>query len=291
MSDPEPVHTFPKLPRKSEAALPFAAGPRLHKPSRYSVPAIDKALDVLEALADDSVPQSLTALSRKLKRTSSELFRVFDSLLQRGYVIRDDLSGSYSLSLKLYELSHVHSPVDRLLKAAELPMHQLAVQVRESCHLSILNDGKLLVLAQAESPEPLRLSVEVGRAFSALRSTSGRLLLAMLPPATLEELLAHEPDWPAMTKRNRTKLQSELRAIGQDGYYVADSQTRPGMKDIAVIVGSRRAGFVGTLCIPCLLGGRDQEGIRLLLGALQEIAEKINRTLGIGAGTAAEGTK
>ena len=79
--------------------------------SKYHVPALEKGLDILETLASSAVPQSLSELARSLHRSSSELFRMLDSLERRGYILKDLVSGNYRLSLKLYELAHTHSPV------------------------------------------------------------------------------------------------------------------------------------------------------------------------------------
>jgi DNA-binding IclR family transcriptional regulator len=112
------------------------------KPS-YFVPALEKGLDVLEALASASGPQTLTELARDLDRSSSVLFRIIDALEKRAYIARDPVSGTYHLTLKLYELAHTHSPADQLLKAATFPMRVLADTIHESCHLSVLAHGKL----------------------------------------------------------------------------------------------------------------------------------------------------
>ena len=112
------------------------------KPTNF-VPALEKGLDVLEALASAPDPQTLTELARALDRSSSVLFRIIDALEKRAYIARDPVSGTYHLTLKLYELAHTHSPVDQLLKAATFPMRVLADTIHESCHLSVLAHGKL----------------------------------------------------------------------------------------------------------------------------------------------------
>jgi DNA-binding IclR family transcriptional regulator len=57
--------------------------------SGYFAPALEKGLDVLEALAVARTPQTLAQLARTLNRTSSELFRMIDALEKRFYIIRD----------------------------------------------------------------------------------------------------------------------------------------------------------------------------------------------------------
>ena len=117
----------------------------------YHVPALDKGLDILECLAAHQSPLTQAQLARALEKKASELFRMFICLERRGYIQRDPLSGAYSLTLRLFELGHTHSPYQGLLQAAARPMSSLAEEVGESCHLSVIHRGKLLVLAQEES--------------------------------------------------------------------------------------------------------------------------------------------
>ena len=67
----------------------------------YSVPALEKGLDILEALSASSQPQSLSGLAHLLERNSNEIFRMLNLLERRNYVLRDE-SGGYRLSLRMY---------------------------------------------------------------------------------------------------------------------------------------------------------------------------------------------
>lgn len=250
---------------------------------KYNVPAVEKALDILEALAVTATPQSLADLARTLNRTSSELFRMLTVLERRAYVLRDPQSDGYSLSLRLYELAHTHSPVDQLLRAASQPMRALADSVRESCHLSVMHRDQLLVLMQMESPEKLRLSIEVGARFEPLHATSGRLLLAMLPEEERETLLEANAAFERLSRKEQERIRVELSSIHESGYAIASSETRAGMKDIAVAIGNHAIGVTAALTIPCLLGGRDERDLHRLRLALQRCAAQITAALGLTA--------
>jgi DNA-binding IclR family transcriptional regulator len=265
------------VPVKRKAATRSDAGPK------YNVPALEKGLDILETLSAASVPMSLSELAAELNRTSSELFRMLVVLERRAYVTRDAASGNYRLSLRLYELAHTHSPVDQLLQAASLPMRQLTEQVRESCHLSILNRGQLVILQHVESPEKIRLSVEVGAQFSPIHTNSGRLLMAFLRPEELSELLESDSEARALTNREKTRVLGQLERIRSDGHFISDSETRPGMKDVSVPVGQPHVGLLAALCIPCLLGGKDEPGQRKILRSLGDCARRIRENLGFSA--------
>ena len=90
---------------------------RKKKSPDYHVPALEKGLDILEALAFAPVPLSHSDLARSLDRTSSELFRMLSTLEKRGFIEKDPISGKFHLTLRLYELAHTHSPVEKLLAA------------------------------------------------------------------------------------------------------------------------------------------------------------------------------
>lgn len=246
----------------------------------YSVPALDKGLDVLEALASSAKPLTLAELSRTLQRSSSALFRTVDALEKRSYIVRDPLSGAYRLTLRLYELAHTHSPLDDLLRASLFPMRELSGQVGETCSLAVLNRGKLVVVAEELSRERVRLSVEIGSQVPPLRTVSGRLLVAFLEPSEQESFLRADADYNALSEDRRKLLLDELRTIQQTGHIVAQSDFRVGL-DLAALVGNPSSGVTASLAIPCLAGGRNEGREMELLDTLRQCAHAITRTLGL----------
>lgn len=250
------------------------------KPRRqpiYTVPALEKGLDILETLASAQAPHSLTQLARRLDRTPSELFRMLAVLESRSYIVRDPLSEGYSLTLKLYELAHTHSPVDHLLKAALIPMRELAAEVRESCHLCVLSGSMLLVIAQAESPEPVRLSVEVGDRVPPLLTASGRVLAAFLDPDSQQRLLNAEA---SLSKRERADLMTQLTDIRKRGHLLAASTRRSGL-DLSCIVGNPGAGVLAALGVPFLPGSANDGRESKLIPVVQGCADRITAALGL----------
>lgn len=248
---------------------------------KYHVPALEKGLDILEALAATATPQSLSDLARSLNRSSSELFRMLDCLERRGYIARDADSGNYRLTLKLYELAHTHSPVEQLLHFAERPMQQLAQTLRESCHLSILQHGKLIVLAQAESPTRIRLSVEVGGQFPAIHTASGRLLLAYLIPEERRLFLAEDPEYRRLTEAQQQECLARIAEIERLGYSTIKNETHIGVSDTAVLVGNPRADVVAALTVASLSGAQTPDTESRILGELQACARTITVAMGV----------
>ncbi len=208
------------------------------RPAAYEVPALEKGLDVLELLSRQRSPMSLAQIASALKRTRNELFRMLNCLEHRGYLVREAGSGAYSLSLRLFEMAHTHSPIERLIKAAGAPMRELSQRLVESCHLSVIREGELLVVLQADSPAPVRVSVEVGSRFPLAKTVSGRLLLAQLPEDELRR-----------TTRDSRSLLAQLGKIRRHGFSEAADETFVGLHDLAVPVGHPSLGFCAALAV------------------------------------------
>lgn len=248
--------------------------------TKYSVPALEKALDVLEYLSEQAVPLTQAQLARALKRQAGEIFRMLACLESRGYLRREPATGAYSLTLKLFELSRTHSPYELLLKVAQPLMRALAEELRESCHLSVIHHGRVLVLAQAESPKPFRLSVEVGSLHSPMHTASGRVLLGYMEETDREEILARERDWQGEKAAGRAAFLKRLATIRSRGYERAEGERFVGALDIGVPVGSPYSSMQAALTIAMLKekGGSSVDG---MLPALQHCAAAIALQAGL----------
>lgn len=250
------------------------------KPPNYPVPALEKGLDVLETLATAAVPQSLAEIAAALGRNSNELFRMLNCLEQRGYIMRGADSGKYSLTLKLFSLTHAHSGIEKLLRTARLPLRGLTEKVRESAHLSVLDRDRLVVVAQQESPERVRLSVEVGGVFDPTATASGRLLLAHAGDEWREQACAGSPSWKGLSSRAKAAWLESLQEIRKTGLSFATSETIEGVRDTATLVGNPACGVMAALAVTRLVRRGRRSDDAELVAAVRATAREITESLG-----------
>lgn len=251
------------------------------KESKYNAPALDKGLDILEYLSSQSTPQSQTDIAAGIDKSANEIYRMLTTLEGRGYILRDEISGKYRLSLKLYHLSHRHSPIDELRRAAQYPIEELAYQIRQSCHMSILYMSKVLVIMHAKSPEPIALSVEEGNTFPLALTGSGKVFLAYMSESVLKESLK-EHHLDDLTKSQQEKFFETLRKIKKDGYYIKRSELAEGVVDIAVPVSIATQGVTACLTVSRLTTLNMNKGIENaeILAEALKCAEKIRGRIG-----------
>ena len=248
----------------------------------YTAPALEKGLDVLELLATEGEGLTQGAIAQRLGRSAPELFRMLSVLQRRGYLERRS-DGCYHLSLRMFELAHQHPPVNRLLEAALPEMRELAEATRQSCHLVVHFDGRIVVVAQVDSPEPMGFRVRLGSHYP-MRMDRGspRVLAAFQPPAMQEKLIA---EIVANSERPVTaaRIRSELAKLAQQGMHSAASGTAAGVTDLCAPVFDHRPGAAAALAVPFLPQKYVDVDVEDACRELLATARRISAQLGAGA--------
>src|SRR5688500_8189480 len=85
---------------------------------KYSAPALEKGLDVLELLASRDTPLTMSQIASELDRSVSELFRMVDALVRRGYLAPAESGDGFQLTNKLFALGVARAPARSLLEDA-----------------------------------------------------------------------------------------------------------------------------------------------------------------------------
>ena len=250
---------------------PLAAG----EASTYQAPAVDKALDILELLGDASQGMSLTGIADALGRTKQELFRVLVCLQERGYLVRDGAQ-NYRLSTKLFELGSKQASTQLLIAHAMPHMEQLARRLRESCHLNIVVQNRMLVVARAEGDADVMLAVRVGATFELHRRVSGLVGLSLMPEHRRLDYWKQSGEPPAAVKQ----LEAQLAQIRVDGFAHADSPIVLGVKDCATPIVGGGAGLLGVLCVSHLCRKDEGDETNEIVTAVRDCASRISAEFG-----------
>jgi IclR family transcriptional regulator, KDG regulon repressor len=216
-----------------------------------AVPAVERALDILERLRDDDRGQTLSELSLALGMPKNAAFRITHALLARGYVSRDPRTMRFSLTSRLLDVGRPRVGRVPLVEAALEPMRELRDRTRETVQLGVRLDRGGVVVSQMEGLEPLRIAVDVGLQFAFHDNAPGKLLLAWLPErerqATIDRL-----ELTASTERtitSRAELARECARIRGSGYAVDHAEADPGIHCVAAPIQRDDGGCVATVWI------------------------------------------
>lgn len=227
-----------------------ADGAQKESDKKYSAPALEKGLDILELLGSKSKTLSKTQIAQELGRSTSEVFRMLGCLEERGYISERSPGDGYGLTMRLHDLVNKWPPHARLVSAALPEMRLLAEQTLQSCHLGVLNSGKLYVAAQAESPLPISLNFRIGSEFPLLRTASGRVLLAFQSEKIASFLIGSVA--PQLSSVEKTELMERLDVIRRNGIEVSESDRVEGLTDFSCPVLDAQGNAAAAITVPFL---------------------------------------
>lgn len=250
-------------------------------------PALEKGLDVIEALAEEPAGLSQKAVAERVGRSVNEIFRMLGVLERRGYIARDG-NGQYTLTLRLFELSHRHPPQRRLLEAALQAMEQLGATVGLSCHLVAANANRLVVLAQVQPDSVLMgWSVRQGAVLPySEQFVSARVIAAFQHRDRQEELIG------IMSKQSNARpakaIRKTLESIASAGYDCAPSQVATGLVDLSAPVLNHFGHAVAALTVAYMSQPNLSVAQDALVEAVRRAAAQISVAIGAPSARSAE---
>lgn len=242
-------------------------------PRNYTAPALEKGLEILELLAAEQKPMTLAQISTRLGRSKSELYRMLAVLEEKRYLARGEDTDFFSITNKLFNLGMSVPPVGTLVESAFPIMHELAEATQQPCHLAVVSDYRMVVIARVESPSKLGLSVRVGHTLYLFESCSGRVLLAWMPRAQQEAAYKY---FAKHCKNFRRPPETELKSIRQRGYLRMASTITEGVEDMSSPVFDGRQRAIAALTIPYLKYRNSRNRPDLVLRHLVEAAGKLS---------------
>ena len=216
--------------------------------TRYSAPALEKGLDIIERLADHPEGLSLAELAKELGRTTAEIFRMVVTLETRGYLLA--AGDRYVLSLLLFQLAHRHQPVRSLVSTALPLMTQLAKQAGQSFHLCVYQKGRVLIVAGVESPERWGFALKVGTLIGLTDTASGQVLLAFQEEPQRDEMLELHVPVEGEQAVHAEQLSKDLAQIRKHGNARMPSRQVKGVKNLAYPVFGRDGHAIAALTTP-----------------------------------------
>ena len=252
--------------------------PRPTRPSRYAAPALEKGLDIVEVFASEPAGLTGTEVARRLGRSVSEIFRMMVCLQRRGYICWAGSDDRFELTLKLFELAHRHHPLDRLVAHARPLLQEVANQTGQSCHLAMLSDGAIIVVAQVDAPGSMGFSLRLGAHLDLFDTASGHVILAFQSEAARQRGLSA---WKNRSRRRiPAGLEKHLAAIRARGYEQMASYRIHGIVNISYPIFNQHGEAIAAMSVPFIERVGDRPGLKPIKESLQAASSRL--TAGIG---------
>lgn len=250
----------------------------LDEVAHTGVNAVDRALTVIEALADAPQGLSVTELSAHLRINKGLIHRLLASLVAREYVEKDEGTQHYRLTLRLIGLAFRHLRVLDVYDVILPILRHLARETGELAELNWIEGDRLVTVAKADSPRQLRVVSYLGEEQHLHASAAGKVWLASLPEEeALRRALAQGMEQiTPHTITSVTELSAELAQVRVRGYAI--NLRESGLHVIAVAAPvqakSEDGRVVGSVGIVAPAFDEIHENERVI-GLVREAAEQI----------------
>ena len=192
------------------------------------VPAVSRALILLERLAGAREPMGLARLAQDLGLPKSSVHGLCSTLVSFGYLRRQS-DGTFLIGPRVMSLAQAF--VSGTDVAQEFNALWADGEPEETVVLSVLSGGDALYIGVRNSARPLGLAFNVGMRLPAYLSGSGKAMLSLLAPEDVRRL------YPEGLSTRRTKkgpkdldsLLKELATTRRRGYSVDEEAVREGV--------------------------------------------------------------
>jgi DNA-binding IclR family transcriptional regulator len=245
-----------------------------------TVQSVDRALTVMEILA--TLGQAgVTEIAAELGVHKSTVSRLISALEARGYVEQLADRGKYRLGFAVARLARASSGQLDLVKQSQAACDALASESGETTNLAVLDDDRIVNIAEAIGSAGIALRTWVGQSCPAHATSSGKVLLAGLSGSDLQERLATRLEsFTDTTVTSRSALEIELASVRENGWASVREELEVGLNAVAAPVYDADAQVVAALSVsgPSYRLGEDEIGAiaKLTIAA----AESVSRRLG-----------
>jgi len=198
-----------------------------------SIQALERGFGVIETLREHG-PLSLTEVATELEMPTSTAHVYLKTLEAEGLLVRE--GRRYRNGLQFLRYGGYVQQAFEVYNAAKEVMGNLAVQTGERIALGVEENGQRVLLHLVDGTNAVSDNVPLGE-FTDMHWTSlGKCLLAYLPSARTEAIIA-DSDLPRATANTITdpdELRAELDTIRSQGYSIEDEERREGIRSVAV---------------------------------------------------------
>jgi IclR family transcriptional regulator, blcABC operon repressor len=248
------------------------------------VPAVERAVALLDALALAREPQSLAALARSLALPKSSLHGLLATLASAG-LARRTADGQFALGPKPLQWAEAYASQSDVLRAFHDHADRTDALRTETIMLATLEGADVHYLACRQGTRPLAVNFRVGGRFPAALTSSGKAMLANLDE---DEVLRRVGDMAAVRLTRHSvasagQLLQQLAAFREQGWATDDEETAEGMQCFgAAVFAAQQAAPVAAVAVSVIKAALAPARQHEVVAAVRALAAAISVELGAG---------
>jgi IclR family transcriptional regulator, acetate operon repressor len=251
-------------------------------PRDGGVQSVDRALLIIETLAEDDEGYRLCDLAIRTGLSTSTVHRLLATLEKRRFVQFDRYESKWHVGAQSFAVGATFARRRNFTAQAMPYLRKLRDQTRETANLAVVDDGSIIVLTLMESREIMRSLTKVGGRVAMVASGAGKAVLATYSDEDVNAIIRRQ-GMPRLTEKSivrPSELFRELQAIRRQGYAVDDEEARMGLRCVAAVVYSDCSEPLAAISVSGMTSRVTDDRLPALGRTVREVATELTVALG-----------
>ena len=249
--------------------------------SGYLSPSVDRAITVLEFLAQSKRGFSVSEISRNLALPKSSTFLVLAALVNRGYLQKNSETGNYYFGVNLVKLSRKVLDNLDLRDVAKPFLNSLMRKTGLTVHLAVLADNEAVLIDRA-CPRSLGVGADwIGRTLDINCTGVGKALVAFFSEDQFGQLVRAK----SFARHNENtivtiaRLKRELARVRELGYALDDEEDEIGLRCVGAPIFDAEQRTVAAVSVAGTTEDIPLDSVQTLAATLRQTAAEISQRL------------
>ena len=250
-------------------------------PRDGGVQSVDRALLIIETLAEDDEGYRLTDLAVRTGLSPSTVHRLLTTLEKRRFVQFDRDQSMWHIGAQSFAVGSTFVRRRNFVTQALPYLRKLRDQTRETANLAVVDDGAMVVLTRVESREIMRSVTKVGGRVPMVASGLGKALLSTYSEEDVFAIIQRE-GMPRLTSKSIVRageLCKSLHDIRQQGYSVDDEEALIGLRCVSAVVYDDRSEPLAAISVSGKASRVPHDRLPVLGKLVQEVAAELTKAL------------
>jgi IclR family acetate operon transcriptional repressor len=251
-------------------------------PRTGGVQSVDRALLIIETLAEDDEGYRLTDLAVRTGLSTSTVHRLLTALEKRRFVQFDRDDSIWHVGVRTFAVGSTFVRRRNFVTQALPYLRKLRDQTRETANLAVVDDGAMVILTRVESREIMRSVTKVGGRAPMVASGLGKALLSTYPEEDVFAIIQRE-GMPRLTPKSIVRageLCKSLHDIRQQGYSIDDEEALIGLRCVSAVVYDDCGEPLAAISVSGKTSRVPNDRLPILGNLVQEVSAELTKALG-----------
>lgn len=250
------------------------------------VQSVDRALRIIEFLAENPTGAGITEISKSLGLSKGTVHRLISTLKERDFAYQSSNTELYRLSYKILYLYNCISNNIDMFKVSRPIIRKFADKVDATVHLATLDEKRSNIvyidrIEPMNSQKPFVMSSRVGKKAPCYCTAAGKMLLSQYSDDEIRDIMKGEKykTYTDKTIKNIDEFLEEIHKVRKQGYALDENEYDHGIICISIPIYNSNDKIDFAMSVTGLILYTKAEELINLKDQLDEVSRKVSNAI------------